>query len=405
MTSGVWTKEREAMGHETAVEFTPFTAGTLEDPYPIYRLLRDESPLFHNADLDLWMVSRYDDVRAVSRDWKTFSNAQGVDTDRTGEPLGENFLDSDPPGHDALRAVLQRRFSPKVVRESLEGRIRAKASALVDRLLEHPDPDFAHDFAWPLPISVVAMLLDLPQRDVDYLRDLSETLIVRETARTDPPAESRRAAAALRDYLQAVIEERRKRPGDDVISMLIKAQASGVGLSNEALLGNCALLYVAGTETTSSLLTNLAVLLASFPDERRWLTQHPDAVDQAVEEILRYDAPLAHLCRNTTQKVELLDSHLPAGARVVLLYGSANRDERRFDEPDRFCLSREPKRHLAFGDGIHHCIGAPIARLEAKITLQVLLDRMPEFGLAETPTRLASHLLRAYSRVPLSLGS
>jgi cytochrome P450 len=387
------------------VEFTPFTAGTLDDPYPIYRALRDHLPLYHNAALGLWMVSRYDDVRAVSRDWRAFANSQGVDTDHTGEPLGDNFLDSDPPGHDQLRAVLQRYFSPKAIRERFEKPIRMEVTRLFDNLIEDPDADFAHGFAWPLPIGVVAMVLGLPPGDVPCLRRLSETFIQREIGRVDPPPESRRAAAALRDYLQTAIEEKRRRPRDDVISLLVEAQRSNTHLSAEALLGNCALLYVAGTETTSSLFSNLAVLLASFPDERRWLAENPGAVDQAVEEVFRFDAPLAHLCRNTTREVEFLGESVPAGARIVLLYGSANRDERRFEDPDRFCFSREPKRHLALGDGIHHCLGASLARLEAKLTLDVMLDRGLEFELARPPTRLASHMLRAYSRVPLSFAT
>jgi cytochrome P450 len=390
-------------GAGAVVEFTPFTAGGLEDPYPVYKQLRDDFPLYRTSEHDLWVISRHKDVCAVSRDWKRFSNARGVDTDHTGEPLGANFLDSDPPDHDVLRRVLQKSFNPKLIRVTLEAKIRAQASELIGRLLEaRSGADFAHDYAWPLPISVTAMVLGLPNGDLDYLRSLSETFVRRDPGRVDPPAQSRQAAASLCDYLQDVIEARRKRPRDDVISSLVEARVDGARLSPDALLGNCALLYVAGTETTSSLLTNLAVLLATFPDERRWLVQHPHALDQAVEELLRFDAPLAHLCRNTTETVELLGERLPAGARVVLLYGSANRDPRHFEDPDRLRLSREPRRHLAFGDGIHHCLGAPLARLEGRVTLQVLLERSPEFQLTQAPTRLASHLLRGYSRVRLS---
>lgn len=387
------------------LEFEPFTAGTDADPYPTYKRLREEEPVHHSRRFGFHALSRFDDIQAVSRDWQRFSNAQGVDIDRTGDYFGPNFLESDPPQHRILRGLAQRRFTPKVIRETLEPTIRDWVARVVAELEDRGDVDLGTELAWPLPFAIACQLLGFPPEDGEFLSEASRTFIEREQGEILPPASAQRAAEQLRAYVSDVIEARRRKPGDDLVSMLVDVQIDGEPLTEAELVGNVFLLFDAGTQTTACLLSNAFVLLAAHPDQRKWLAQNLDEIPRAVEEVLRFESPVQHLTRTTTTDVELHGTTIPSGSTVVLLYGAANRDPAIWDEADGFDVRRVPKRNLAFGEGIHHCIGAPIARLEATVALEALVPLMESYELGGDPVRLRSHLLRGYVRVPARFGS
>jgi cytochrome P450 len=387
------------------VEYDPFAAAIHADPYAAYARLREHAPLYHNERRGFWAVSRYDDVQAIGRDWAAFSSAEGVDIDHTGDQMGDgNFLEEDPPLHDALRAVVRKRFVPKDLRAALEPFVRDRVEALVEDLRSRPAVDFGRELAWELPIAVISHMLGLPASDLDQLRQWEDRFALRVPELPAVPPFSRKAAIAIRHYLQEQIDSRRREPRDDLLTEIANAEVDGSPIGDSAV-GMAVILFIAGNETTSCLLTNALTLLAAHPGQREWLASHPDRIPAAVEEILRYESPVQHATRVATHDVEALGQELPAGTRLLLLYGSANRDERRFDRPDELDVRREPSRNLAFGEGIHHCLGAPLARLEGQVVLETVLREMPDYQLAGSPTRLPSHILRGYVSVPAMTSS
>jgi cytochrome P450 len=393
----VSTQERSA-----SVIFDPFQAGEDSNPYPVYEQLREQSPVYHDSAHDFFAVSRFEDVQTISRDWERFSNAQGIDIDRTGDYFGPNFLDSDPPRHRLMRGLVQRHFSPKTVREQLEPVIRSEVSALVAAMVEQDEVDAGEMLAWPLPFAIACHLLGFPAEDREFLRRASRQFIERDRGERLPPAAAQEAAEELRDYVAEIVNERRRNPREDLMSALVTAEVEGSPLPEEELVGNAFLLFDAGTQTTACMLTNTLVLLDAYPDQRAWLIENPERLAVAVEEFLRLESPVQHLTRTTTVDMELHDVSIPRDSTVALLYGAANRDPRKWTEPDRLLLDREPQRHMSFGEGIHHCLGAPIARLEATIALELLLPHLAKLHVTAPPTRLRSHLLRGYVNVPVS---
>lgn len=361
--------------------YDPFSDLGPEDPYPTYRRLREEAPLYHNADRDFWALTRYEDVQAASRDWKTFSSAEGVDPDYVGVRLGLNsFLDLDPPRHDLLRKVVKEHFSPKAVNE-LEHLVKRASADLLDALVPVGTADLAAEFAWVLPLVVTAGLLGLPAEDHGQLQATFESLWIDNRLWAEPAADSpaRVSATQLREYFAAKILSRRlSPPGPDILSTVAEVHAAGVATLND-LAEVCILVYIAGYETTANLIANSLFHLAANPLERERLVGDADRLPAAVEELLRFDAPVQMLARTTTAAVALHGQELPAGSRVLLVYGAANRDQRRFPDPDRLDLARPVVRNLAFGEGIHHCLGAPLARLEARVALGDVLARLPNY--------------------------
>jgi cytochrome P450 len=383
-----------------AVEYSPFSPEVQADPYPVYRHLRDHAPLYRSSQHGFWALSRYDDVIAVSRDWERFSSSFGVDIDDTGSEFGHgNFLEEDPPLHDVLRGVVRSEFIPKNLRAALEPFVRQEVERIVADLKTRPAVDFARELAWELPILVVSRLMGFPEEDRDRLRQWEETFALRIPTLDRLPPFALRAGSALRSYFGGLIAERRAQPEDDLVTKIATAKPDGASTGDPAL-GMVFILFVAAIETTASLITQSLRLLAEHPDQREWLAENVTATPQAVEEVLRYEAPVQNLKRTTLNDVELLGEALPKGSTVLLLTGSANRDERRFPDPDVFDISREPKRHLAFGEGIHHCIGAPLARLEGQVVLETVLSEMPDYRLVGTPTRLPNNIVRGYLSLP-----
>lgn len=392
------------------VLYDPFSLEAREDPYPIYRRLRAEAPVYRDEAHDLWVLTRFDDVQAAARDWKTFSNAEGDDLDRTNEVFGTgetgNFIASDPPVHARMRGMVRKLFAPKTIKTSYEPAIRAEVGRLLDRLEGSDDPDLAGGFANALPAMVVGEWLGFPRSDVERVAGAAARFVAREIGNLTMPGSARPALEELRAYVEAAVRRRRDDPSDDVISWVLDA-GKREGFSErgaEEMAANMAFFfYVAGTETTAALIGNALLALAEHPDQRQLLLQSPDIMPQAVEEFLRYESPLQHDMRTSVREAEVRGVTIPAGARVMLLLGSANRDEYRWERSEELDVAREPQRHLAFGEGIHHCLGAPLARLEAPVALSAFLRRWPDYEVSGTPARLPGFSVRGLQKLPAQL--
>jgi cytochrome P450 len=377
------------------VEYDPFLF--YEDPYPIYRRLRDEAPVYLNRGRSIWVLSRFDDVQAAGRDWRTFSSAEGVDIDDSRLGPG-SFLDADPPRHDELRKIIHADFAPASLGR-LEPLIVAKVDALVTSLLERGRVDLVDELARRLPVSVVCDLLGAPAEDHAQLERWYADMLYREPGRSDVPEIAERATREMRGYIVAAVSDRLRSPRGDLFSTIAAARGEG-RLSMDEVDGMCRLLLLAGVHTTSSLIANTLMLLEDRPGDRRALAEDPGRIPNAIEELLRYLAPVQSGARVTTRDVEMRGVPIPHGERVLLLWASANRDERRYPDPDTLDLGRAPLRNVAFGEGIHFCLGAPLARLEARIAFEALFTRVSEYEIVGPVERHFTFLERGIASLP-----
>lgn len=383
--------------------YDPFAQAVVDDPYPFYRVLRDAHPAYHVEERDCWTLSRYEDVQAAARDWATFSSASGIELDEartlSREIMGPGvFIASDPPDHDRMRKVVHAYFTPKAI-ASLEERVRTRVRGLVRDLRERGAVDLATDFGWRLPVQLVSELLGLPPADEQLLQQAIFTLQARGEDLYEMPDEARATTQRLADYLDEQIAAKRAWPDDALLSVLVAAADVGT-LHARELRGMAFILLLAATDTTASLLTNSLTHLEHRDDDRRRMVETPEVLPACVEELVRYDAPVQGLARVTTRAVELHGRKIPADAWVWLLFASANRDERRFERPDELDFSRPQQRHLGFGEGIHHCLGAPLARLEARVGLGELFSAVPEYELRPGAERLRQHPTRGWVKLP-----
>jgi cytochrome P450 len=380
--------------------YEPFSGPLLGDPYPIYAYLRDHAPVWFSESQEFWALSRYDDVHAALRDWKSFSTAEGVDIDGTGAQYGTgDFLEEDPPLHDVLRDVVRGFFVPKRIRADFEAPVRSEIRGLLRRMNRNGTVDFAESLAWPLPVAVGTMLLGIPAADRRRLLELERRFARRTVGTRKVPADALAAAAEMRAYFADLIEERRARPQPDMVTAIATAEVEGGPIGDDAI-GMLFLLFVASMETTASAIGNGLALLAAHPDQRAWLAGNPDALEEAVEEILRFEAPVQVTKRVTTRDVEVGGAEIPAKADVFLVLASANRDPRRWERAGDFDVRREHRRQVAFGDGIHHCLGAPLARLELRLVLEEVLTRHPGYELSGDFARFESHFVRGFTELP-----
>ncbi|MQY25957.1 cytochrome P450 [Nocardia aurantia] len=387
----------------------------IADPYPSYALLRDHAPVHHSADPDLWIVSRYDDVRTVVRDSRRFSSAvSAIDTNPFNPtpaaqkwfdkllallPVGRVLLTSDPPDHTVLRRKVGRAFTPRRV-AAWEPRIREVTEQLVDDLLRAEFPDLVRDLAAPLPAAIIAEILDVPaDRRADFQR-WSDGLIAGLLTNGSRGAMIRSAIAISRFFFR-IVRERRRAPGDDLISALLTG-AGEERLTTSQAINFCILLLVAGHETTTNLIANTVAALFDHPEIRARVHAEPELAAAVVAETLRFDGPAQMLLRITTTAVELSGTTIPAGAYVLPLVGSANRDPRHFRDPDEFRLDRpDIGDHLAFGAGIHYCIGGVLARMEATAAVEAVARRVPDMSPANEPQRIPSPVLRGLRTLPI----
>ncbi|MBF6604998.1 MAG: cytochrome P450 [Chloroflexi bacterium] len=374
----------------------------VDDPYPVYRRLRDEAPLHHDEDRGIWAFSRFEDVQRAARDWQTFSRSEGNDHDDTYQlfqPAGD-LAALDPPEHTRMRGALRGAFSPSAIKARFEPAVRLTARRLIDRFADRGAADLARELARPLPAEMVCTWLGFPDDDHPELLDWFGHMLERVPGQRTLPASALEARDRLRAYIEEVAADRRATPRDDLLSVLVQAQANGT-ISRDEVLGCCVLLFMAGITTTSGLISNSLFHLNRFPDQRELLRLEPERITAAIEELARFDAPIQTVLRTATRDVESFGAVIPAGAHVSLIWASANRDERRWRDPDRLDITRAPERHVSFGEGIHHCIGAPLARLEARIALEELFARIPTYAVSGPIRRVTTPTDRALESLPV----
>jgi cytochrome P450 len=363
--------------------YNPFAYEMHEDPYPTYERLREQAPVYHNPEVGFWALSRFDDVLDAYRDWERFTSTHGIALEQVGTQSAPSMIGMDPPVQTKLRKLVVRAFNPHRV-GALEPRVRALATRFLDTFIEAGECDLIARFAALLPSDVISTLLGAPQEDHNDLRIWTETLMHREDGVPEPPPAANQAARNLLSRFGELIQEKRKAPGEDLISGLVEADLEGRRLTDTEILGFCFLLISGGNETTEKLIANTVHQLSRHPDQRAKIVADPSRIPAAVEESLRFRSPTQYMVRTTTCDVELHGVTIPAGEKVALLIGAANHDPRRFERPERFDIAREMERHLAFGFGVHFCLGARLARLEARVAMEEIHRRLPDYVVDET---------------------
>ena len=392
---------------ESPLEFNPYGYENHEDPYPTYARLRSEAPAYRNDDFDFWAISRHADVLAAFRNVAALSNANGVSIDPSAwGPHAEttmSFLAMDPPRHTRMRTLIGKGFSPRMV-GNMEQRIREIALEHLEPALESGSFDFIADFAGKLPMDVVSELVGVPKQDRAELRRLADLVMHREEGLFDVPVAGQEAAMSLVVYYADMVAERRTQRREDLTSELIDAQIDGQHLTDDEIIGFLVLMVVAGNETTTKLLGNAWWWASQNPAEQAKPFADPTRVVDWVEETLRFDPSSQMLARLVRQPLCVAETTIEPGARVVLLIGSANRDETVFEEPTRYNLDRDASKHVAFGSGRHFCMGAPLARLEARVALEELVAHVKRYDIDETrATRVHSINVRGFATLPTTV--
>jgi len=404
------------MAAATQRQFLPMPAALSSraarlEPFDWYREMRAEAPVRYDDDRQVWDVFRYDDTKRVLADTESFSSDVSkadvfeVPDEDLFRPIQRSILRSDPPRHTWLRDVVDDQFQPGAI-GALAPHVREVADELLDERLENGRMDVIEDLAYPLPVIVIAELLGVPTDDRDRFKQWSDTLVADVGAADDPQAMMNRQQDTIRDlrtYFEDLIKQRRAIPEDDLITHIATTDPDGHRLTDEDVLGYCILLLVAGNVTTTNLIGNAIRCFDEQPTLYDELADDRDGLAAAIEEVLRYRSPVQALSRVATSDVELRGETIETGDLVVTWLGSANRDESQFDAPDEFRPERRPNQHIAFGHDIHFCLGAPLARLEARITLGRLLDRAEGIErVDETPAPVSSSFLHGVERLPIS---
>jgi cytochrome P450 len=383
--------------------FNPYSYEFHDDPFPVYRRLRDDAPCYHDEELGFWALSRYADVLDALHDPETYCSRFGI-TLEEGNPL-PMMLTTDPPEHTALRRMVSRAFTPRRIAD-LEPSIRSRSARYLGELRDRDSCDLIGDYAALLPMDVISDLLGVPDVDQEQLRKWSDALLHREEGDKDVTPAGIEAAYHLFKYFTALVADKRTRPhDDDLAAALLAMETEGERLTDEQVVGFLFLLIIAGNETTTKLLGNCLLALQRFPRERAKVLADRARLPDAVEEVLRFDGSTQLMARTLTRDVEMHDTTMPAGAKVLLVLGSGNRDERVWERPDVYDIDRPwPVHHLAFGHGIHVCLGAALARLEMRVSLEEFLDRHPRYEIDETAlVRVHSGNVRGYSTMPVQL--
>jgi cytochrome P450 len=366
------------------------------DPYPAFAWLRDREPVHWSESLGAWVVTRYADALEIWNRPDLFSSdrfrkvraeftSQRPDVRAVAAVLSEWLVFRDPPDHTRLRALLQKTFTPRQLANS-RPRIQAAIDALIESALAKGEVDFVSHFAFPLPAIVIALLLGAPSQDIEAIKQWSDQLAAYLGGSLDGQDNFTRARAGVEglvDYFTHLLREKSRSPGEDLIGLMLRAEHEGQSLGSDEIVANCVLLLFAGHETTTNLLANGLFHLLRDPAARDELGARPELDASAVEEFLRIESPVPATVKVATRDLEFRGAALRAGEMVLPFLSAANRDPRQFDAPDRLDLARTPNRHLAFGWGIHFCLGAPLARLEAALAFRSLLERAPGMALAD----------------------
>ena len=392
----------------TDVYYDPYDYDIDANPHSVWKRMRDDAPVYRNEKFDFYALSRFHDVMTASLDAKTFSSAYGtvleLMTDEPGDTPMMIFLDA--PKHTQLRKLVSRAFSPRRISQ-LETNIRKVAAGYLDPLVGRSEFDYLQDFGAKLPVMVISALLGVPEEDREQIRVWTDSMLHREEGKANADRAHADVSANLWGYFGRYVESRRSNPQDDMISDLMSAEidlpdGSKRRLENVELLAFIGLLSGAGNETVARFLGWTCTLLDRHPDQRAALVAEPSLIPNAVEEILRYEAPSPVQGRRTTCEIELHGSVIPKGGKVLLLTGSAGRDEREYPDADRFDVTRDIDRHVALGYGTHFCLGASLARMEARIAIEETLIRFPEWEVRWDETeRVHTSTVRGYHRVPV----
>jgi cytochrome P450 len=379
------------------------------DPYPFYARLRREAPVARVAPLGFWLVTRYEDVIDVLRRTDDFSSTGNARVLTLPEDVGlsglpPTIISSDNPTHDRLRSILKREFTPRAV-AGLDARVRELAKKLVTPLREHDEFDLVREFSVPLPVLVIAEMLGIEPARQDEFKTWSDSLVALAGAQPDDDLAPHFAGVLqLAQYLIDASSQRATAPAADLISTLVRARmADANAIGDGEIITYCALLLVAGNETTTNLIGNLVRALLENPDQLAKLQANPGLINNAVEEALRHSSPVQGLFRLATRDVEVAGVSIPAGSTVMPMYASANRDETRFEDPDRFDIERNASHHIAFGRGLHFCLGANLARREARAALELLLPLLDRVELRSAPVEpVPSFFLRGPKALKLA---
>ncbi len=396
------------MSTATEIYYDPYDFDIDNDPYPVWKRMRDEAPLYYNERYDFYALSRFADVEAASTDWQTYTSAKGIQLEmvQRGYPIPPGlFIAEDPPEHDMHRLILSRAVTPRRVL-ALEPRIRELCAEYLDPLVGQSRFDLVDDFGAHLPMRVIGALVGIPEESQVELRDKIE-----ESARlkkAEMPEDS--TIAGIGAPYAAYLAYRRDHPADDFLSVLIQARFTDVftgeerGLTDQEILNYVGQLYAAGNETTARLIGWMGKVLSDNPEQRAAVVADPSLVPAAVEETLRYEVPSPIQVRAMAKPAELYGQTVPEGTALVLLTGSANRDERAFEDPDTFNVRRKIDRHVTFGIGVHYCFGAALARLEGRIALEEILKRFPSWDVDMSGAELIhTSTLRGYRKLPIVL--
>jgi cytochrome P450 len=397
------------IGTSSSIYYDPFSAEIDKNVHAVWRLMREEQPVYWNERYEFWALSRFEDVWTGYHDTATFSSTHGVQLDGLDKPANLPLvIFMDPPEHDWMRKLVSPAFTPRRI-AALEARVADLVDRYLDPFVGSPGFDYVEQFGALLPPMVIGHMLGVDEGDRDLLRRWFDDTLHHEEGSTEPSAAALAAMTALLEYSSAMIAERRRHPGDDMITVLLEAEIDdGSGtrrLTDSELVSFIMLLGGAGVETVARLLSWAAVTLARHPDQRQILVEDPSLIPGAVEELLRYEAPSPVNGRWMLRPYRAHGVEIPAGSKVLLLNGSANRDRREFDDPDRFDVRRVIKRHTSFGYGAHFCLGAALARLEARAALAGTLARFPRWDI--DPAELVpvqTSTVRGFSSVPIHLG-
>ena len=386
----------------------PYDYDFHEDPYPYYRRLRDEAPLYRNDELKFWALSRHSDVLQGFRNSTALSNKYGVSLDPISRTLDAHkvmsFLALDDPAHLRLRTLVSKGFTPRRIRE-LESRVTEIAVQHLDIALQSDTFDYVDEFAGKLPMDVISELMGVPEPDRARIRALADGVMHRDEGLADVPASAMQASADLMVYYAEMVAERRKKPSDDLTSALLEAEIDGDRLNDQEIMAFLFLMVVAGNETTTKLLANAAFWGHKNPDQLTPIYSDLERVMLWVEETLRYDTSSQILARTVAGELTLYDTTIPDGDVLLLLPGSAHRDEQVFQDPDNYVIGREiGSKLMSFGSGAHFCLGAHLARMEARVALTELFKRIRGYEIDEAnAVRVHSSNVRGFAHLPMTV--
>ena len=378
----------------TGLAYTPSRQNWRADPYPFYRQLQERDPFHHSISQGGWVLSRYHSIEAVLKDrrfssdirhWRNWPSVRKimhrVEPKETNLSYTPSMLELDPPDHTRMRKLVSKAFTPRAL-EALRPRIEQIVADIVETAKHNDGMNVIEDLAYPLPVMVIAEMLGVPHEDRDQFRHWSDEAIRDiDAASLDDFRRARQAQGQLREYFAGIVEQCRNSPRDDIISALIQAEEEGDKLTTDELYATCVLILVAGHETTTNLIGNGLLALLQHPDQLHRLQEEPELMSQAVEELLRYNSPVQNTVRFATEECEFEGYKIKKGDQMVLLLGAGNRDPEVFARPDQLDITRPDIRPLSFGYGIHFCLGAALARMEASAAFSALLAQCPELQL------------------------